>query len=121
MTEVRIGDEEGPVFLQQSRYLRELLKLETAEILEHALHNNDVETLATELDRILREIDLAQIWRGLMDSDVDSVIPDVAPEQPHQCGRPAAYVEQVAVPLAGDVVDDPRGLPQPVVRGDVLA
>src|SRR6267154_1144077 len=98
MIEVRVRRDELPARAQQLRYLAEFLGLAGSDIFEEPEGRDDVEAHLAERDGVLENVRFDQVRRRIVNGDVNAVIADVSRQQRPQGGRPAADVEQVAVP-----------------------
>src|SRR5262249_32250019 len=70
MAEIEIGDDKFTVRLQAALNLGEFVALQFSHIFKDPASDDNIESLVVKLDFMLSNIELHQIWRGLVDSNI---------------------------------------------------
>lgn len=116
MIEVYVRSDKSAAFIQQLCDLTEFLTLNHADVFENALGNYDIKTLTPECDWAFDKVCLNEVWRWIVDGDIDSVIMDVVVEKLRQRRRPTTHIEKIALSSLRDSINKAAHLLHSEVR-----
>jgi hypothetical protein len=95
MAEIPVRHDELAAIGQKTAYLGQFLRLESSNIFEDALGNDEIEHLAAEFYGGLEKVSLDQIRRGIMYGYINPVVVDVFTEQVPESRGPAANIQEI--------------------------
>lgn len=81
MIEVDVRNHEFAAILQKPFNFGEFMRLMASYVFKDALGQNDVEPLTSEYYGCFDKVRLKEVGRGIMDRDVDAVIPYILVEK----------------------------------------